>query len=92
VSEYGKPRSQATTDPLPVPWQRDESNLEEAPCPLVVSTSNDIRKVDKMFKTMIAALVLAVGIMLAGATSAMAETSHAAPAAPASCPTDMHWC
>ena len=42
-----------------------------------------------MFKTMIAALVLAVGIMLAGGTIAMAET---APAAPASCPTDMHWC
>ena len=42
-----------------------------------------------MFKTAIAALVLAVGIMLAGATSAMADT---APTAPASCPTDMHWC
>ena len=63
--------------------------MEEAACPLVMSTSNDIRKVDKMFKTAIAALVLAVGIMLAGATSAMADT---APTAPASCPTDMHWC
>ena len=42
-----------------------------------------------MFKTMIAAIVLAVGIVLVGATGAMAAT---VPAAPASCPTDMHWC
>lgn len=41
-----------------------------------------------MFKTVIAALVLAVGIVLAGATSAMADT---APTAPAACPSDMHW-
>lgn len=37
-----------------------------------------------MFKTMTAALVLAIGIMLAGATSAMADTAPA-------CPSDMHW-
>ena len=61
--------------------------MEEAACPLVMSTSNDIRKVDKMFKTVIAALVLAVGIVLAGATSAMADT----PPTTAVCPTDMHW-
>ena len=46
------------------------------------------RKVDHMFKTVIAAIVLAMGIVLAGATSAMADT---APTAPATCPTDMHW-
>ena len=41
-----------------------------------------------MFKTVIAAIVLALGIVLAGATSAMADT---APTAPTTCPTDMHW-
>ena len=41
-----------------------------------------------MFKTMTAALVLAVGIVLVGATSAMADT---VPTASTTCPTDMHW-
>ncbi len=41
-----------------------------------------------MFKTVIAAIVLALGIVLAGATSAVAGT---APAPAASCPSDMHW-
>jgi len=44
-----------------------------------------------MFKTVIAAIVLAVGIVLAGATSAMADTAPTTPTAPATCPADMHW-
>jgi len=45
-----------------------------------------------MFKAMIAAVTLAVGIVLVGAVSATAEPSQTHVAAQAQdCPGDMHW-